>query len=221
MTTLCSTLGWRIWPETRSLSPWFRIAPLATSDPAIGTLQEFLFERLGADIRATKEATAVPFQLLVLVERAIFTNTSSRPLLSLFLWQLLMIVWRSLRFDVALHTSPRDITMREEDGSESSQNENSSLTENDECHDLSDFPPAQAAGCQLDPECLENYDLWEFVVSKVAVEAMNGRMMVAHMKLVGCDQLLCNRLPVTVCHNFGRRQPAFCRLCERCCAISS
>ena len=108
-----------------------------------------------------------------------------------------------------------------EDGSESSQNENSSLTENDECHDLSDFPPAQAAGCQLDPECLENYDLWEFVVSKVAVEAMNGRMMVAHMKPVGCDQLLCNRLPVTVCHNFGRRQPAFCRLCERCCAISS
>ena len=64
-----------------------------------------------------------------------------------------------------------------EDASESSQNENSSLTENDECHDLSDFPPAQAAGCQLDPECLENYDQWEFVVSKVAVEAMNGRMM--------------------------------------------
>ena len=48
------------------------------------------------------------------MERAIFTNTSSRPLLSLFLWQLLIMVWGSLRFDDALHTSPRDITMREE-----------------------------------------------------------------------------------------------------------
>ena len=65
-----------------------------------------------------------------------------------------------------------------EDGSESSQNESRSLSENDECHDLSDFSPAQAAGCQPDPECLENYDQWEFVVSRVAVEAMNGRMMV-------------------------------------------
>ena len=41
-----------------------------------------------------------------------------------------------------------------------------SSTEKDECHDLSDFPPAQAAGCQLDHECLENYDQWEFVVSE-------------------------------------------------------
>ena len=67
---------------------------------------------MGADIRALEEATAVPFELLVLVERAIYTNTSSRPLLSLFLWQLLIMVWGSLRFDDALHTSPRDITMR-------------------------------------------------------------------------------------------------------------
>ena len=36
------------------------------------------------------------------MERAIFTNTSSRPLLSLFLWQLLIMVWDSLRFDDAL-----------------------------------------------------------------------------------------------------------------------
>ena len=65
---------------------------------------------MGADIRAVKEATAVPFELLVLVERATFTNTSSRPLLSCSCGKLLIMVWDSLR----LHTSPRDITMREE-----------------------------------------------------------------------------------------------------------
>ena len=33
-----------------------------------------------------------------------FTNTSSRPVLSMFLWQLLVMVWRSLWFDDALHS---------------------------------------------------------------------------------------------------------------------
>ena len=65
-------------------------------------------------------------------------------------------------------------------------------------------PPTKAAGSQLDPECLENYDRWG------CVECCRGgherpHAVVAHMKLTGCDQVLCDRLPVAVCYNFGRR----------------
>ena len=95
----------KVWATVKFVLERFRL-PVLQSDPAFQTLDERVFHRLGADAGVLQEAPVVSLQVARRLE------SDLEPLVSAFIGQSLVCLWRSPRHDNALHISPRSVLLR-------------------------------------------------------------------------------------------------------------
>ena len=83
------------------------------SNHAFKVLQERVVSRLGCEIKELKEAKPIAFKIVQTMEEGVMRYRIDRPLLAVFLWQALLMIWSSLRHDDALHVAPNTLAMRD------------------------------------------------------------------------------------------------------------
>ena len=89
----------------------FQVAPLPLRHPAVDALHSFAIQRAGTLDRDTREAVPVPFEIVRAMEEAVvnFLGDANKNCLVLDLWQALVILWGSMRFDDSLHVAPSTV----------------------------------------------------------------------------------------------------------------
>ena len=82
------------------------------SNHAFKVLQGRVVSRLGCEIKELKEAKPIAFKIVRAMEEGVMRYRIDRPLLAVFLWKALLMIWSSLRYDDALHVAPNTLEMR-------------------------------------------------------------------------------------------------------------
>ena len=77
-------------------------------------LKARVLERQGTETREVTEAIGVPLKLAKLLEERVLLDGSQQPVLALITFQILTLMWASMRFDDGLHIAPFSIVIKPE-----------------------------------------------------------------------------------------------------------
>ena len=92
----------------------FQLPPLPLPNPMLEALKARVLERQGAETREVTEAIGVPLKLAKLLEERVILDESQHPVLALVTFQILTLMWASMRFDDGLHIAPSSIVIKPE-----------------------------------------------------------------------------------------------------------
>ena len=92
----------------------FQLPPLPLPNPMLEALKARVLERQGAETREVTEAIGVPLKLAKLLEERMLLDESQQPVFALVTFQILTLMWASMRFDDGLHIAPSSIVIKPE-----------------------------------------------------------------------------------------------------------